>query len=227
MKRIALVLTLLLPGLLAATPLAVKPKVGLSGDYLEARTCDVWVGACFANAEMNLTGKHATLAWRINQGAYAGQTLDGLAVVAVVEAANTFGLEQRGPAKAVLIIDANATSAQAQALKKLAQELGGELTRNLVAERRAKIAFQRQCCAEEGCAKLTVAGLGGVETRCIHPEEDSVCGHEDNFYPPLTKVTSAKSAMIIAHRYEGPGLGMTWDDASRRGAYLGTFTAAD
>ena len=33
----------------------------LSGKYIEARTCDVYTAPCFANAEMNLTGKHAVM----------------------------------------------------------------------------------------------------------------------------------------------------------------------
>ena len=40
---------------------------GISGDYLESRTCDVWTGPCFANAEMNLGGKQAVLAWKVNE----------------------------------------------------------------------------------------------------------------------------------------------------------------
>ena len=37
------------------------------GDYIEARTSDVYVGPCFANSEMNLTGQEAVLAWRVRE----------------------------------------------------------------------------------------------------------------------------------------------------------------
>ncbi len=51
---------------------------GLTGKYIEARTCDVWTGPCFANAEMNLTGKHAVLGWKVEKGEFQGVSLDGL-----------------------------------------------------------------------------------------------------------------------------------------------------
>src|SRR6516165_6858124 len=84
---------------------------GLTGRYVEARTCDVWTGPCFANAESNLTGKHAVLGWMVDKGSFDGVSLDGLGIVAVVEASDTLGLKQTGPAKAVLIVDKAATNA--------------------------------------------------------------------------------------------------------------------
>ena len=50
---------------LAAIALIAVPvqAADVTGQYLESRTCDVWTGPCFANAEMNLGGKTALLAW--------------------------------------------------------------------------------------------------------------------------------------------------------------------
>lgn len=226
MNRLAALIALLVLAVAAPTE-ADRPRGLLTGDYLEARTCDVWVGACFANAEMNIAGKHATLAWKFDRGELGGITVDGLAVVAVVEANDTLGLEQKGPAKTALIIDQKADAGQAIALRELAKRLGGQLTQNVVSVRRAEIAFDRKCCKGSGCAKLVVAGLGRVETRCIHEDEDKVCGHEDSFYPPLTAGVDAKAAMILSHSFSGCEFGKTWDDASRRGAYVGSFRATE
>ena len=95
-----------------ALVLTVLPTsaAGLTGKYIEARTCDVWTGPCFANAEMNLAGKHAVLGWKVDQGEFQGVRLDGLGVVAVVAASDTLGLTQTGKAKAVLIVDSRATT---------------------------------------------------------------------------------------------------------------------
>src|SRR5438045_6562276 len=90
----------------------VPERVQAKGQYVEARTCDVWTGPCFANADFNLGGKNAVLAWKVATGSVGDVNLDGLSVVAVVSAKNTLGLEQTGPAKSVLIIDARANSAQ-------------------------------------------------------------------------------------------------------------------
>src|SRR5437868_7863332 len=91
---------------LAAVPLHAA---SITGNYIEARTCDVWTGPCFANAEMNLTGKHAILGWKITKGTSGDAVLDGLTVVAVVAARDTLGLKQTGSGKAILIVDSRAS----------------------------------------------------------------------------------------------------------------------
>src|SRR5438552_8293966 len=89
---------------------APAQAAGITGQYVEARTCDVWTGPCFANADFNLTGKNAVLAWKIDKGSVDGVSLDGLTVVAVLSAHNTLGLEQSAPAKTVIIVDDRANS---------------------------------------------------------------------------------------------------------------------
>src|SRR3954453_9454410 len=91
------------------------PAAGISGKYIEARTCDVWTGPCFANAQINLTGKHAVLGWKVEKGAFDQVRLDGLGVVAVLAAHNTLGVKQAAPARAVLIVDRRADDRQRQA----------------------------------------------------------------------------------------------------------------
>src|SRR5438067_6216310 len=114
---------------LVAAPVSAA---GISGSYIEARTCDVWTGPCFANAEVNLGGKHAVLGWKIDKGSLDNVSLDGLGVVAVVAASDTLGIAQAGPAKAVLIVDRRASSTQRDALVRLAKSQAGALLRNVV-----------------------------------------------------------------------------------------------
>ena len=78
--------------LLAASTLASNnSSPAISGSYLETRSCDVYIGQCFANGQMNLTGKEAILVWSVAKGAWNGATLDGLSVIAVVHADGTLG----------------------------------------------------------------------------------------------------------------------------------------
>jgi len=213
--------------LAAAAVMLVAAPVGaeeIRGQYVEARTCDVWTGACFANAEMHIAGKHALMAWRIEKGSEGKVDLSGLSVVAVVETPQTLGQEQNGEAKAVLIVDRKADAAQREALIKLAKKMGGTLTANVVHIETSDIQISVGHCKEHGCA-LVDAGVAGVTTRCIHEDEDAVCGHEDNFYPPLAKGVTARSAMVTKHEYNGKGFDKTWRDSFRRGAYVGTFNA--
>ena len=62
----------------------------------------------------------------------APATPDGLSVVAVIESSDTLGQTQAGPAKAVLLLDSKATTAQREALINVAKKLGGDLTKNVV-----------------------------------------------------------------------------------------------
>src|SRR5438270_8800453 len=104
---------------LAVAFAAPAHAAGLSGSYLEARTTDVYTGPCFANSEMNLTGKEAILAWKVDKGALDGVALDGLSVVAVVAASDTLGTQQTGSAKSVLLVDRRASTSQREALVRL------------------------------------------------------------------------------------------------------------
>ena len=60
----------LLAGLALTLFAGAASASSLSGKYVEARTCDVWTGPCFANADFNLTGKNAVLAWRVDEGSF-------------------------------------------------------------------------------------------------------------------------------------------------------------
>src|SRR5206468_11338288 len=82
----------------------------ISGDYLEVRSCDVYTGPCFANAEMNLTGKEGMLLWSVREGSWNGVNLTGLNVMAVVRTDGTLGDLKYEPrsGEAVLIVDAKA-----------------------------------------------------------------------------------------------------------------------
>jgi len=206
---------------LAAVPLHAA---GITGDYIEARTCDVWTGPCFANAEMNLTGKHAVLGWKVDKGELDHVRLDGLGVVAVVAAHDTLGLKQTGPARAVLIVDSRANPTQRSALIRLARQQGGDLVRNVVAVQSARIDLDVGNCTEGGCGELR-AGAAHIETRCLDHKHDKVCGNESAFYPPLARDVKVRPAIAVEHSYTGKGVNETWEDAGRRAAYLGSFEA--
>lgn len=194
---------------------------GLSGKYIEARTCDIWTGPCYANADMNLGGKNAVLAWMIDKGSHDGVKLDGLGVVAVLAASDTLGCQQTGKGKAVLIVDRKASQEQKKALVSLVQKQAGKLAANVVAVNSAKIALTICPCDKDGCGILE-AGEAKIKTRCLG-EHDKVCGNESAFYPPLVKNVKVNPALAVEHSYTGKGAGSKWDDAGRRGAYLGTF----
>jgi hypothetical protein len=205
-----------------ATASDPTPRTALTGQYVEARNCDVWTGPCFANADFNLSGKNAVLAWKVGTGSVDGVQLDGLGIVAIVVAQNTLGLEQKAPARAVLIVDQRANAAQRDALVHLAKQQAGKLLENVAAVQTASIKLEACECKNNACAELE-AGVARVKTRCIDGEHDKVCGNETAFYPPLAAGVRVVPAAAVEHVFRGTGLGQTWSDSDRRGAYVGTF----
>jgi len=208
----------LLPALLAPA----VPAAEVRGQYVEARTCDVFTGSCFANADTGLTGKNAALAWKVESGTVAGTKINGLGVVAVISVSETLGLKQTGPGRAVIIVDDRATRAQREALVKFVKDQAGSLVGDVVAVHTAPIDLTICKCDGEGCATLT-AGTVKVATRCLDPDHDKACGNETTLYPPLAKGVVAKAAMAVEHSFTGKELNETWNDGGRRGAFVGTF----
>jgi len=192
------------------------------GQYVEARTCDVYTGSCFANADTGLIGKNGVLAWKIDSGTVAGTKLDGLGVAAVVASKDTLGLKQSGPGRGIVIVDAKATTAQRAALVAFARVQAGNLLGEIIAVRSAPFDLTICHCDGEGCAILK-AGDVKVSTRCIDVDHDKGCGNETTMYPPLAKGVTARAAVAAEHTFSGKGLNETWNDAGRRGAFVGTF----
>jgi hypothetical protein len=210
---------LLLPALLSASPSAT-----VRGQYVEARTCDVFAGSCFANADTGLIGKNAVLAWKVKSGTVAGTKIDGLGVVAVISVSETLGLKQTAPGRAVVIVDERATKAQRDALVKFVKAQAGSLVGKVVAVQAAPVDLTVCKCDGGACATL-MAGKVKVTTRCIDTVHDKACGNETTLYPPLTKGVSAKAALATEHSFTGKELNETWKDAGRRGAFVGTFAS--
>ena len=202
--------------------LAPAQAAGLTGQYVEARTTDVWTGPCFANADFNLTGKNAVMAWKVDKGSFDDVNLAGLGIVAIVEARDTLGLEQTGPAKAVLIVDSRATQAQREALIRFAQRQAGALLKNVVQVQSAEVNLNVCQCKGNSCVEL-VAGKAHIKTRCLDAHHDKACGNETAFFPPLARGVNAQPAAAVEHGYQGEGLQGTWREFERRGAYVGSF----
>jgi hypothetical protein len=217
--------TVLAAILMAAAVTGMAKQPSISGDYLEVRTCDVYTGPCFANAEMNLTGKEAILVWSVREGTWNSTAVDGLKVIAVVRSDATLGDQRNQPRSgdAVLIVDSKATAQQREALTDMARSMAGKLIRDVAAVKTSNIDASISTCSKSGCASVRAGGLVEISTRCFGAQ-DHVCGNEETYYSPLTAVNSAIPAFTEVASYNGPGLDITWQSAGQRSAFLGAFS---
>jgi len=208
---------------------ASLPARGVTGNYIEARTADVYNGPCFANGEIEMAGKEAVFGWKINKGNWDGVDIAGLSVVGVIRSERTLGdaYIDSNPAIAVLIVDSRANAEQRLALQSFAKKQAGELLSHIV-----KVEYQPIELTIEnnnvhgGAAKLTAGSLAAIQTRAM-AATDHVCGNEEVWYPPLNKMDHAMPAYALENSYSGPGLGETWNNRLKRSSFVGTFQVSE
>jgi hypothetical protein len=201
------------------------PANSLRGEYIEARTADVYTGPCFANSEVGLAGDLAVMGWKIEKGTFDGVTLDGLSVMGVLHASSTLGDVTRSayPVKSVLVIDDRANAEQRLALRNFARRMGGDLLADVVSIEYQPIAFTMDGDnMHTRKAVMTGGKMVKLETRPL-ADADQICHNEGVWYEPLTKVEHAMPAYTVANNFQGQGLGTVWNYTGNRGSFLGTF----
>lgn len=219
----SLILSLLV--ILAATNLSSARAEGLSGEYLETRTCDVYTGPCFANAQVGTTGRNAVLAWSIDQGGFNGVDLAGLKVILAVRAADTLGFGgglviHPDPIKSVVLVDESANSAQRAALVAFVKQQAGQVAGEVV--RVETVDIEMALDHVEMVGRLRAGEIVEIETRKLG-RGDCVCTNEQVFYPPLTEVENYEPAYTVQGSFQGRGLGSRWQAPNTRSSFLATF----
>lgn len=205
------------------------PQNHVRGEYVEARTADVYTGPCFANSEVGLAGDLAVMGWKIEKGSFDGVNLDGLSVMGVVHANGTLGDYARPDmsAKSILIVDERADAEQRLALKAFAQKMGRNLLADVVRVEYRPIDFSLVGNSVHSAkAVMTAGNLAKLETRPLS-EKDQICHNEAVWYQPLTKLDHAMPAYTVSNNFNGQGLGTSWNYSGNRGSFVGTFQLED
>ncbi|MCL6503639.1 MAG: DUF1326 domain-containing protein [Pirellulales bacterium] len=220
-----MVRTLSLLVALAAALVAGRAQAAISGDYVESRTCDVYTGPCFANAQMGLAGHQAVLAWSIDEGSYAGVDLSGLKAVMAVRASNTLsfggGLDINPyPIQAVILLDERASTAQREALERFVRDQTSHMAPDV--QRVDVAAIEMRVDHISMSASLRAGDEVHLSTRKLK-KGDCVCSNEELYYPPLVAVENADAAYTLDGGFSGRGLRTTWSNPGSRSAYLATF----
>jgi len=197
----------------------------IRGQYLESRTCDIYTGPCFANAEMTLAGKEAVLAWKVEEGSWAGSELAGLSVALVVKADGTLGTDgvfatAASKTTSVILVDEKSTPAQEAALVAFVKSAASELTGDIQKVERTPIKLENDYTTMHG--SLKAGRQAAIETRQLG-KQDCVCTNEMVFYKPLVDVQQATPAYSVKQSYTGKALGGKWEHNNTRSAFMATF----
>ena len=195
----------------------------ITGTYLESRTCQVYTGPCFANAETAIAGREAMMAWNIESGKMNSVDLKGLSVVMVLRGDDTLGhqgVNDPKELKSAIIVDAKASAEQREALVTFAKEHAGRAGKEVVRVDVAPIHMSLDSVELRG--ELQAGNLVKLITRKAKPS-DCICSNEVAFYPPLAQVERFAAGVSIEAEYNGKGLGATWSTPGSRSSYAGEF----
>jgi len=217
MKKMALA-----AALAGFTVASLSARTGsLKGTYVEARTSEVFAGACVVNSEAGTTGREALLAWKVDQGQFNGVTLDGLAVVAAVAGDANLSVHEIGgevaKTRAALFVDNRATEVQRQALTAMAKTLSNGVVGTVVESTPASIAFVN------GAHEIRVVTKSLRLVVDKHMEHDTACGNKQ-WFQPLSTVDNAEMGATAENAFDGGSLGTRWSDPNKRSAFFGTFS---
>jgi hypothetical protein len=207
---------------LASASLQAGANGTLSGEYVEARTAEVFAGGCIMNSEAETMGRQAVMAWRIERGSYQGVQLDGLAVVAAVSGDRNLGMREMGgeapdAVQAAIVVDARATDAQRAALVAMARELSKHVVDDVVSVTAAPIAYS------SNAERISIEAPQVELTVNKELKHDPSCGAMQ-WFRPLTTVPQGTMGMTEAHAFSGTALGTKWSHPNKRSAFFAKFT---
>jgi hypothetical protein len=207
-------------GLASTVSIAAGGKATVTGQYVEARTAEIFTGGCIMGSEAETMGKQAVLAWKVDQGTVNGVSIDGLSVIAALSGDKNLGLHEIGGDKAVvtsaLFVDERANPAQRLALVALAHDLTKSIG-TVVSVTPAPIRF-----ADAG-REIHVATSNVALDVNKEMSHDPTCGAQLWFHP-LASVDQAEMAVANQNSFTGSALGTKWSDPNKRSAFFGTFS---
>ena len=204
--------------LLAGAAARVSAAPAVTGDYVEARSCNVYAGPCHFGSEYTTAGREAVMAWHVSHGAYAGQTLDGLSAVAVVAAEENLALADV-PRRTAFYIDERATPAQRDAMVALLRAKTGADFGRVVAVRSAPVAFAE----ESDGVRVSVPKIARL-TATKMPDAACCRWPGQRWYEPLARTQDVRVGNAALNEYEDSLLNVRWAQNGANSVLFGGFS---
>jgi hypothetical protein len=212
------VLVTILLGLVAALPASAQAP-GIFGDYVEARSGEVFTCGCLFSGQMVTGGKEAILVWRITRGDYQGIPLANIKVAAVVVGERHLGLTET-PRRSVLYLDGITSVAQREAILSLWSHQYASALGAIESTHPASITFEQ----EGEVLSVRIPGIAQINVRKARLPEDSHPG-SILWYQPFTPLQQSSLITILDNEYTGLEFHRQWRDLMPSiSGYMGKFT---
>jgi hypothetical protein len=202
----------------ALFPTGAKAAPAITGDYVESRSANVYVGACHHEGEVQTAGRNAVLAWNIKEGEYNGASLKGVKVVAVVAADRYLGLDGEKH-RSVLYVDAAATPEQREAVVAMLKERAVDALGEVAGVKSAPISFD----ASGDHYRVQVEGTAFMK---IKKGTQQLCCKQPYvvWSKPMVPVQSAKAGYCVGVEYKDASLLKAWSATDQNNAFFGQFS---
>src|SRR5437868_7694327 len=174
-------------------------NVSLRGDYVEVRTASVFAGACHYNGEVVTTGRDAMMGWNVTSGKWQGVDLSGVRAMAIVSSDANLS-ESNAARQSEIILDSNASRAQALAMLNALREKYAASLGNVVAVHSAPISFARN-----GRTYAVVTNEAAINVEAM---PNDLCCKMPNlvWYAPLVGLENRKVGYTSNASYSGKWL---------------------
>ena len=216
MKSIS-VLTALALTLIAGFAFATETPT-VQGEYIEARSASVYVGACHFGAEYVEGGREATAVWNIQSGSWNDVSLENLTVVAVISGKSNLAIDTK-TRKSVLYMDLSTTPEQRAALSTMLTTKYADVLGEVVATQTAAIEFTKEGTRYD-------VSVGEVLKLSANRYPCAGCTQPHQiWYTPLTAIQNAIVGKSEVYRYKDTHLPVTWQQGGiENNVFVGNFS---
>ena len=211
------VLTILALTLITGFAFATESST-VQGEYIEARSASVYVGACHFGAEYVEGGREATAVWNIQSGSWNDVSLENLTVVAVISGKSNLAIDTK-TRKSVLYMDPSTTPEQRAALSDILTTKYADVLGGVVATQTASIEFTK-----EGTRYDVTVGEVLKLSANRYPCAGCTQPHQI-WYKPLTTIQNAIVGKSEVYRYKDTHLPVTWQQSgTENNVFVGNFS---
>lgn len=192
-------------------------SVSIRGDYVEVRTASVFAGACHFNGEVTTTGRDALMAWNFTSGKWNDVDLSRLRAVSVVTSDSNLS-DDNAVRRSEIIVDNNASHAQAVAIVELLKTKYAASLGKIVAVLSAPITFEHK----GGSYVVNAGRLAAINVEAM---PNDLCCKMPNlvWYSPLVPLGNRKVGYTRNALYSGDSLGDAWQRSGENSAFYGSF----
>lgn len=194
-----------------------KAAPAVTGDYVESRSANVFVGACHHEGEIQTAGRNAVLAWNVSGGEFRGVSLKGVSAVAVVAGDKYLSLDGV-KRRSVIYVDAAATPEQQDAMAAFLKERAAAALGEVAAVKAAPISFD----ATGDLYRVQVAGAAFMK---IKKQTQELCCKQpyEVWGKPFVPVQGAKAGYCVGVEYKDSSLLQAWSATEQNNAFFGRF----